>query len=192
MRNILVTIVGHDRPGIIHQVSKALADLNCTVVEVSQTTLMGEFAGHFSCHLPLDVKVEDFCELFDQALAGSGLARWITEAEFNPSGGKTVTETEPYVVTVRGKDRAGIIPGFSGAMAGFDVNIDNLRSVTFTEDGQAVEESGDKKVVLFFELSVPRAVNQRGLRQALSIIAEDMDLEMSLQHRDIFEAMHRV
>lgn len=191
MRNILVTIVGHDRPGIIHQVSKALADLKCTVVEVTQTTLMGEFAGHFSCRLPLDIKLEKFCEDFDQALSGSGLARWITEAGRNAPAVRPEPECEPYVVTVRGKDRAGIIPEFSGAMAGFEINIDNLRSVAFADDG-GPPKNGDREVVLFFELSVPRAVNQRGFRQALTLIAEELKLDMSLQHRDIFEAMHRL
>ena len=74
-------------------------------------------------------------------------------------------------------------------MAGFDVNIDNLRSAAVPDDG-GYKASG-QQVVLFFELSVPKAVNQRGFRQALNLIAEELGLEMSLQHRDVFEAMHR-
>lgn len=190
VRKILVTIVGHDRPGIIHQVSKALADLNCDLLEVSQTTLLGEFAGHFSGRLPADIDVFEFSGLLGQSLQGSDLAHWVTEAELSPVGAMSAAEHEPYVVTVRGQDQSGIIPQFSGAMAGFDVNIDNLRSAAVP--GDSGFQAGPQKVVLFFELSVPKAVNQRGFRQALNLIAEELGLEMSLQHRDVFEAMHRL
>ncbi len=187
MRQIMVTIVSHDRPGIIHQVSRALADNHCTVLEVSQTTLMGEFAGLFSCGLPAGTDLAELSEALGQALAGSGLAHWVAEANNGPDHPET-RDREPYVVTVRGRDQRGIIPEFSGAMAVFEVNIDNLRAVALPGEPGAT----DHQVVMFFELSVPRSVNQRGFRQALNLIAEEMGLEMSLQHRNIFEAIHRL
>lgn len=190
MRKILVTIVGHDRPGIIHQVSKSLAELGCELIEVSQTTLLGEFAGHFSGRLPSKADVFEFSRQLGQLLEGSELAHWVTEADLNPVEAGAGADCEPYVVTVRGNDQVGIIPQFSGAMAGFDVNIDNLRSAAVPSDSGF--NGGGPQVVLFFELSVPKAVNQRGFRQALNLIAEDLGLEMSLQHRDVFEAMHRL
>ncbi|MDR2945360.1 MAG: hypothetical protein LBV79_01240, partial [Candidatus Adiutrix sp.] len=57
------------------------------------------------------------------------------------------------------------------------------------EAGKADES---RRVVMFFEISVPREVNQRAFRQALNMVAEGLGLEMSLQHRDIFEAIHRL
>jgi len=185
MRRVLVTIVGHDRPGIIYQVSKALADNRVNVVEVSQTTLLGEFAGLFSCDMPKEVDGGSLDGILAKALDGSGLAHWVTPARAGVKTGPESTELEPYVVTLRGEDRPGIIPEFSGAMAGFDVNVDNLRAVS-------IGGNGDRQVVMFFELSVPRAVNQGAFRQALNLIAEELSMELSLQHRDVFEAMHRL
>ncbi len=197
MRKILVTIVGHDRPGIIYQVSRTLADSRCNVVEVSQTTLLGEFAGIFSCTLLAPSDLDELRGILGEALAGSNMAYWVTdlESEKKTNGRLPDQELEPYVVTVRGLDRMGIIPEFSGVMAGFDVNIDNLRAVALRAANSASDNgpsAGDHQVVLFFELSVPRTVKQGAFRQALSLIAEDMNLEMSLQHRDIFEAIHRL
>lgn len=199
MRNILVTIVGHDRPGIIHQVSKVLADYRCHVVEVSQTTLLGEFAGLFSCRISGQANLDEFNAALAKALEGSGLAHWVTGGNGAP-GSAASPDYEPYVVTVRGPDRLGIIPEFSGIMSGFDANIDNLRAVGLG-DGQdeagltRLEADGvdpNRQVVMFFEISVPREVNQNAFRQALNLVAEDLGLEMSLQHRDIFEAIHRL
>lgn len=198
MRNILVTIVGHDRPGIIHQVSKALADYRCHVIEVSQTTLMGEFAGLFSCRISDRADPGEFNAALGKVLEGSGLAHWVTGGEGAPEPAAPL-DLEPYVVTVRGPDRLGIIPEFSGIMSGFDANIDNLRAVGLEGDpgtgGERPKTEGadeNRQVVMFFEISVPRDVNQNAFRQALNLVAEDLGLEMSLQHRDIFEAIHRL
>lgn len=190
MRKVLVSIVGRDRPGIVYQVSKALADYRCNVIEASQTTLLGEFAGLFSCGMPKDGSLEEFNGVLDKALEGSDLAHWVNEVTDSPSAGFENSDIyEPYVVTVRGLDRLGVIPEFSGAMAGFDVNVNTLRAISL--DHEAVEPK-DRQVMMFFELSVPKAVNQGAFRQALNLIAEELDMEMSLQHRDIFEAMHRL
>lgn len=189
MRRIMVTIVGHDRPGIIHQVSRVMADFGCNVFEVSQTRLMGEFAGLFSCGLSARADLAEFSEVLGRALDGSGMAHWVAEANEGP-GGTQPADNEPYVVTVRGPDKLGIIPEFSGAMAGFDVNIENLRALALRAEND--ETQAEHQVMMFFELSVPRAVNQRAFRQALDLISEEMGLEMSLQHRDIFEAIHRL
>lgn len=189
MKKVLVTIVGRDRPGIIYQVSRALADYRCNVLEVTQTTLAGEFAGLFSCGMPQDADLEEFTAVLAKTLEGSGLAHWVNDfASFTPVSGEPL---EPYVVTVRGPDRLGIIPEFSGAMAGFDVNIDNLRAVSLEDNGEREPEL-PQQVLMFFELSVPKAVNQNAFRQALNLIAEELGMELSLQHRDIFEAMHRL
>ncbi|UQZ88541.1 hypothetical protein C4J81_04695 [Deltaproteobacteria bacterium Smac51] len=188
MQNLLVTIVGRDRPGIIYQVSRILADRHCNVIEVSQTTLMDEFAGLFSCAMPRGTDPDELDRVLGEALAGSGLGHWVKAGTIDNAPAMLRDRLEPYVVTLRGPDRLGIIPEFSGIMAGFEVNINNLRAVSMT-GGQ---DGNSPQVVLFFELSVPREVKQGAFRQALNMAAEEMGMEMSLQHRDIFEAIHRL
>lgn len=193
MRKVLVTIVGRDRPGIIYKVSRALADYRFNVIEVTQTTLAGEFAGLFSCGIPEEADIGDFTAVLAKSLEGSGLAHWVNDFDALPLPNSV--DLEPYVVTVRGRDRLGIIPEFSGAMAGFDVNVDNLRAISLAENGYPGGDeagAGPPNVLMFFELSVPKAVNQGAFRQALTLIAEELDMELSLQHRNIFEAMHRL
>ena len=43
MKRMVVSILGEDRPGIIYGVSRVLSDLNCNILEVSQTILKTEF-----------------------------------------------------------------------------------------------------------------------------------------------------
>ena len=193
MRKILVTIVGRDCPGIIYQVSKALADHRCNVIEVTQTTLLGQFAGIFSCTMPKETDLSKLNGLLSQVLTDSELAHWITEVSTTTKVTPQV-ERENYVVTVRGPDQPGIIPEFTGCMSGFDINVENLRVVALGESADSIPSATDTghQVVMFFELTIPTSVNQGAFRQALSLISESRGLEMSLQHRNIFEAIHRL
>ena len=188
MQNVLVTILCRDRPGIIYQASRILADCRLSIIEVSQTTLLGEFAGLFSCALPEGVELCDVNQDLERKLAESGLIHVIREITPGALPPVSPASHEPYVVTVRGRDRHGLIPEFAGTMSGFDINIDTLRAVSLP----SLETQTEKKVVMFFELSVPKSVNQSALRQALDLTADSLGMEMSLQHRDIFEAIHRL
>ncbi len=189
MKKILVTIVGHDCPGIIHQVSKALAEAQIKILELTQTTLLGEFAGIFSCATPPELDLEKFKTTLAQAIEGNVLSHWVTEVVPGPP--QAPVETAPYVLTLRGEDSLNLIAEFSGCMAGFDVNINDFRSLSrIKESFRLTMEQG--QVIMFFELSVPKTVNQVAFRQALNLLAEEMGMELSLQHRDIFEAIHRL
>jgi glycine cleavage system transcriptional repressor len=93
------------------------------------------------------------------------------------------------VVTLTGRDSPRLIPTVTGALASFDANIDNLRSVTLSPPE---EEGGQGPVVLVLEITVPAGVSQKAFRQSLALAAEELGTDVSLQHRDIFEAIHRL
>jgi ACT domain-containing protein len=86
------------------------------------------------------------------------------------------------VVTAFGKDRTGLVAGVSRALAESGVNIEDL-SQTIMQDVFAmimlVDVSGSK---LDFE----------ALQERLSAEGGKLGLEVRIQHKDIFERMHRV
>ena len=47
MKKIIVSVLGHDRPGIIAAVSEVLFRNGCNIEDVSQTILQTAFAGAF-------------------------------------------------------------------------------------------------------------------------------------------------
>ena len=72
----------------------------------------------------------------------------------------------------------------TGVIAGFDVNIENLKAIGLTDD--------PSRVVIVFEVAVPLGVHRPAFREALRFKAEELGMELSVQHRDIFEAIHRL
>jgi glycine cleavage system transcriptional repressor len=166
-------------------VSKVLAANGGTIEEVNQTTLKGQFAGLFSVNVPDGLEESLLDQALAEALAGVSMSHFIAP----PSSLEEPQVTpvmEPYVITLQGPPSPALIPGITQTVASFDVNIDNLRAVTLSED------QGVAPQALVLEISVPATVQQRVFRQALSLTAEELGIDINLQHRDIFEALHRL
>ena len=93
------------------------------------------------------------------------------------------TDLEAPVVTVDGEDRFEIIAAFSKIFADQKVNIENLKALMPEEE---------KRALLVFEISLPMEIDRNALRRTLKDKARTLGLQLSMQHRDIFEALHRV
>ena len=59
MNQVIVSILGHDRPGIVATVTGVLFEFNCNIEKVSQTILKTEFAGSFIISMPPDLTQEE-------------------------------------------------------------------------------------------------------------------------------------
>jgi glycine cleavage system transcriptional repressor len=185
MNQALIAIVGHDRPGIVYQVSRILANQGCQILTVSQTTLVGQFSGLFFTKIPEKLTIEELSQAMADNLESS-LSHWVTKPGEENEAQKVASE--PYVLTILGPDNPEVIPEVTKTVASFEVNIDNLRAVTIGSNGS----TDAPPLALVLEISVPATVKQNVFRQALSLTAEEQGIEISLQHRDIFEAIHRV
>ena len=184
MEKIAVSVLGTDRPGIVAAVSKILLEHQCNIEDVSQTSLQTEFAGIFITTVPEKVKSENLLSSLQKGLEPFGayvLLKPIegTGAGFSPSA------SEPFVVTTVGADRLGLVAGVTEVMARFGVNISNLR---------AVFRGGDdpSKNTMIYEVDIPDDIDTRSFRQALQDRAVELGLDLSIQHRDVFEAINRV
>ena len=184
MNKAILSILGRDRPGIVAAVSRVLLDQNCNVENVSQTMLQTEFAGIFIVSLPDGMTSEDLHQALDARLSPIGLTV-LTKPCDHGVDGCTLAACEPFVITTRGPDRKGLVARISGVIARHGVNITNL---------QAMFKGGDDPGgnIMIYEVDVPRAVDLQTLAQDLRDTAADLQLDISIQHRNIFEVLHRI
>jgi len=137
-----------------------------------------------SCKQSLRLRPDDLSAQLEGDLEPLGLRLLLKPLE------ASVQETgppacEPFVITTRGPDRLGLVAGMTEVIAGFGVNITNLR---------AAFRGGDdpSRNTMIYEVDVPADIDRQSFRQALGERAKNLGLELSLQHRDIFEALHRI
>lgn len=184
MSKVVVSIIGLDCPGVVYLVSSTLSGLECNIEEVSQTVLKGQFAAIFVASKPDDLDDATIQKVLTVAIADKDMLLSVTIRPFEDGCLFSGDETEPFVVTVDGEDRLEIISAISRIFAEHKVNIENLKAI--------MPDSAQRRALLVFEIALPLALDRVALRRTLEDRARSMGLQLSMQHRDIFEAVHRV
>ena len=184
MKKLTISFLGRDCPGIVSAVSQILGQTGCNIIEVTQTILCGEFAAIFIVQAPENVTEESLHSqlalgLVDAKLDLSVLVRPAVEGRWEDS-----VVSQPFVVTVDGPDRPGLIAAMSRVFARHGVNIDSLKAVLGQEHSN--------HALFVFEVKVPEKADLGRLRRELASEGQAQGLRVSVQQRDIFEAVHRI
>lgn len=190
---IAVSILGLDCPGVVHLVSSTLGGLGCNIDEISQTILKGQFAAIFIADRPDDLSEDSIHAALVKAIAArdmslSVIVRPVEEDALFDGG-----PSEPFVMTVDGEDRLDMVSAFTRILAEHKVNIENMKAVMpDAADSDPSSAPAARRALLMFEIALPLAVDRSAFRRTLEDKARAMGLRVSMQHRDIFEALHRV
>ncbi|MBW1723590.1 MAG: ACT domain-containing protein [Deltaproteobacteria bacterium] len=186
MRKVVISVLGTDRPGIVAAVSRILGENHCNIENATQTILQTEFAAIFIARMPKDLETDDLLSRLRRGLKSLGLHAFLKSMETLPDF-PSPPESEPFVITTTGPDRQGLISGITEIMARFRANITNLKALY-----RKNTDSTERTTVIIYEVDVPVQIDHQAFRQALRDRADDLGLDLSIQHRDIFEAIHRV
>ena len=184
MNKFTLTVLGNDRPGIIGAISASLLQQACNIENVSQTILQNEFAGIFIVSAPEDLILETFWKRLEADLVGMGLHIHLKRLA-QETWHWTTEQGEPFVVITIGPDRKGLVAAIAGVIAEYGVNILNLKAVFSGGDDP------DKNMMLY-ELDVPKTVDFVTFRSALRERARLMGLDLTIQHRKIFDTTNRI
>jgi glycine cleavage system transcriptional repressor len=120
MNELAITVIGHDRTGIVADVAEVLAGLGANLTDSTMTRLRGHFAMTLVCNGPAAAEVEAALHPLcadGQLLATVRAVRPDTEAAV---GG------DPYVMSVHGADRLGIVAAVTRVLAAAGGNVTDL------------------------------------------------------------------
>lgn len=184
MTRVIFSVLGQDRPGILAAVSGALYQLNGNIENVSQTTLQTQFAGIFIASTPASLSIEELTECLQKALAPLGMNVHVDSLNAEPDP-KPSVDSEPFVITTKGPDRKGLVALITAIIARYNVNITNLQAIF-----KGGDNPGDN--IMIYEVDVPTEINRQALHDELREQADALALDISIQHRNIFKAIHRI
>lgn len=184
MDKVVISVIGLDCPGVVHLVSHTLSNLKCNIEEVSQTVLKGQFAAIFVVRNSEGVENTHIEKVLTEAIAAKKMHLSVAIQPFEEGIAGSQGSSEPFVVMVDGEDRLEMISTISGLFADHGVNIDNMKAL--------MPCANQSKALLVFEIALPLSIDRSAFRRTLEDRADAMGLRLSMQHRDIFEAVHRV
>ncbi len=126
MTDIAVTVVGPDRPGIVADVSAALAKLHLNLTDSTMTLLRGHFAMMLICSPEPDA-AEVTADQVNTALTPlTAPGHLIASARPLPDEPGPETDGAPYTLVVHGADRLGIVAAITAVVARSGGNITDL------------------------------------------------------------------
>ena len=164
VESLAITVVGHDRPGIIARTAEVLSAYGMNLEDSSMTLLRGHFAMTLICagQTPADEVEQALTAAMDPSLAVTVRAV-PDELDSQPVGSS-------YVVTVHGADRLGIVARLAGTIAAAGGNITDLTT----------RLTGDLYVLLA-EVDLPPGADVMALEAALASTSRELGVDTTLR-----------
>jgi glycine cleavage system transcriptional repressor len=184
MKKFIISVLGQDQPGIIAAVTRVLFEQDFNIEDVSQTILQVQFSSIFIVTGPDQVDPGSLCNLLSAAT--HDLKMHFHVKELDPAAPRwTSCACESFVITTRGPDRKGLVAQMTAVLAAYNVNVTQLRAAF---RGGAEPERN----IMIYEVDIPVDVDQQRLNAALKAKGRELDLEVNIQHKNIFEAINRI
>ena len=160
-----ITVLGHDRPGIIAETTRILAGLGLNLEDSTMTLLRGHFAMMLICAgAPAAAEVE---EALAPLTADGSLSVSVREVPEEPEHAAVGSS---YVLTVHGGDRPGIVSAIAEEVARVGGNITDLTT----------RLSGEL-YLLVAEVDLPAGVQLDALRGSLDGVAAALGVGVTLR-----------
>jgi glycine cleavage system transcriptional repressor len=166
VNELAITVIGHDRPGIVADVAEALADLGANLTDSTMTRLRGHFAMTLVCNGP---DADAVTRALEPLTADGRLLATVRAVTPEADG---ADDGEPYLVSVHGADRLGIVAAVTREVAAAGGNITDLTT-----------RLAGLLYVLVAEVSLP-AGSADELGGRLAEVAKELEVEVSLRRAE--------
>jgi len=161
---LAITVLGHDRPGIIAETTGVLAELGLNIEDSTMTLLRGHFAMMLITDGPAGAGTVE--ESLGALTADGSLSVSVREVP-----AETVTSRgSAYLLSVHGGDRPGIVSTVIAEVARVGGNITDLTT-----------RLAGELYVLIAEVDLPASADPDGLTAALQAAAGVLGVDVTLR-----------
>jgi phosphoserine phosphatase len=176
----VISVIGEDQVGIVSEVTQLLFKQGFNIVDIEQTVIHSQFTMVLLIQ-PLRIR-------FQSGSLRSSLNRLakrrgmnITMTPLHEFKGLRLAETKrPYVLTLLGPDRAGVVAAFSSTLAKHHCNIERIKMIARGE---------------FFAMEMwvdLREANFSFMRQDLTTVAKKIGMDIIAQPEHVFKKRKKV
>jgi glycine cleavage system transcriptional repressor len=164
MTSLAITVVGHDRPGIIAQAAEVLSQCGMNLEDSSMTLLRGHFAMTLICAGAADAgEVEAALQPMANGSLDVTVRQVPDEPDLPPLGSS-------YLVTVHGADRLGIVARLAGVIAEAGGNVTDLTT-----------RLSGSLYVLLAEVDLPRSTDVEALQARLTKVSAELGVGTTMR-----------
>ncbi len=168
LANLVMTVIGADRPGLVQRVAATVADHGGNWLESRMAHLAGKFAGVLCIEVADDRAAE--LEAALAQLEGDGL-RIVVER----SAPVEAPAERSMHIDLLGLDRPGLVHEISALLAAHGVNVEELAT-----DRTTAAHSGGQMFHADIRVLIPDSVDVSAIRDGLERLAGDLMVEIRL------------
>lgn len=169
MPHLILTAVGHDRPGLVGELTGHLHTGGANILESRMVNLRGQFA------VIMLLDVADAGRL-KSALPDVGHKIGLTISLVDQSAPATTAKGIPFKLKTYSLDQPGLVHKISDVLRAHGVNIEDLAARQ-----ESAPFAGDPLFTMEMRLTVPLAVGVRTLRNDLESVCEKLNADLDLE-----------
>jgi len=170
-KNLVISLIGHDRVGLVEELSKLVVDSHGNIEASRMAHLGGEFATLMFVILPSEF-YESLTFKLDK-MTEEGFKVIITKTKI-PDPSK-YSGWLPYQIKVNGADHEGIIHKVSHQIAGFGINIESMETNVVK-----APISGTPLFTLTAVVFAPPEQTHHDLIKKLEVVGDEMNVDIDI------------
>ncbi len=171
----IVTALGKDQPGIVAGVTEALYKLGCNLEDSSMTRLEGEFAIMLIFSAKDSISIEALRKAYAPVERRLGLVVLLKRLSRQEATARK--RGRPYMISVYGSDRPGIVFRVADLLARAGVNVTDVH--THRSAGK-----GPPLYLMLLEIEIPKKVTIPTLEKRLRVLGIAMGVRVNLRASD--------
>jgi glycine cleavage system regulatory protein len=169
MTDLVLTLIGADRPGLVEAVADVVAQSGGNWLESRMAHLAGKFAGILRIEVPTEKAQEVLAALAELESRGLKVGGESASTSETTTGGRSLD------LELVGLDRPGIVREISQLLASSGANVEELAT-----DRMSAAMSGEMLFVAKARVRLPSNADLATLRSALERLASDLMVEIKL------------
>lgn len=172
MSNLLViSALGHDRPGLVNDLSKGILETGCNILDSRMTVLGGEFAvmllveGNWNTVAKLESVIPELGKKLDLAILSKRTEKRSVR-----------NNVLPYAVEAVTVDHPGIVNQIAGFFSGRGINIEDLRT-----DCYPAPHTGTPMFTVNMIVGIPADQHIGSLREQFMHFCDEYNLDAVIE-----------
>lgn len=169
---VILSAIGKDKPGIVAEVSKVLFETGCNIEDSSMTILRNDFAMILLVSLPPDKGSSFLDKKLGAVRKKLGLSIVVRDLKTSELKTAPSAPVRPYMISVYGTDKPGIVFRISDFLARKNINITDVET-------KIVSPKTNPIYVMFLEVNMPAHVDAKRFTETLKKIARELQVDIT-------------
>ncbi|MCB4790900.1 MAG: ACT domain-containing protein [Elusimicrobia bacterium] len=172
MKQVAISVLGKDRPGIVANVTKVLYETGCNIADSSMTQLKSEFAMILIAELPKNISTNTLINKLKSQINKLHLSLSVRELKASEIK-KEKTVGQVYIISVFGSDKPGIVYGISNILAKNRINITDVQTKITTGT-----------YIMLLEIKIPTKIDINTLKNQMEQLSLKLNVSVSINPVD--------